>query len=74
VGEWFGQAVHAEIVEIEDASYFDIFSETAVGKVVEGEDIWPSESFRQVFRTKVLTTPLPTYLWLFLLSPLMYWH
>ena len=38
VGKWFGQAVGADIMEIEDAN-FDTFSETTVGKVVEGEDI-----------------------------------
>jgi hypothetical protein len=27
--------------------YFDTFSKTTVGKVVEREDIWPGESFRQ---------------------------
>ena len=47
MGEWFGQAVHADIVEIEDASYFNTFSETTVGEFVEGEDFWPGESFRQ---------------------------
>ena len=36
-GERFGQAVDADIVEVEDASYFDTFSETT----------WPFESFRQ---------------------------
>ena len=46
MGEWFGQAVDADIVEIEDAN-FDMFSETTVGKVVESEDISPGESFRQ---------------------------
>ena len=46
VGEWFGQAVDANIMEIEDVN-FDMFSETTGGKVVEGEDIWPGESFRQ---------------------------
>ena len=47
MGEWFGQAVDADIAEIEDASYFHTFSKTTVGKVVEGEDIWPGEPFRQ---------------------------
>ena len=47
MGEWLGQAVDADIVEIEDARYFDTFSEPAVGKVVEGEDVWLGESFRQ---------------------------
>ena len=31
VGEWFGQAVVGDIVEIEDASYFDMFPETTDG-------------------------------------------
>ena len=39
MGEWFSQAVHADIMEIEDASYFDMFSETIISEVVEGEDI-----------------------------------
>ena len=43
MGEWLGQAVDANIVEIENARYFDTFSETTVGQVVEGKDI----SFRQ---------------------------
>ena len=47
VGEWFGQTVDADIVEIEDARYFDTFPKTTVGKVVEDEDIWPGESLRQ---------------------------
>ena len=46
MGKWFGPAVDADIMEIEDVN-FDMFSETTVGKVVVGEDIWPSESFRQ---------------------------
>ena len=46
MGKWFGQAVGADIMEIEDAN-FDTFSETTVGKVVEGEDIQPGEPFRQ---------------------------
>ena len=41
-----GQAVDTDIMEIEDAN-FDIFSETTVGKVVEGEDIRPGEPFQQ---------------------------
>ena len=45
-GKWFGQAVDADIMEIEDVK-FDMFSETTGGKVVVGEDIWPGESFRQ---------------------------
>ena len=32
VGEWFGQTIVTEIVEVEDASYFDMFSEATVGK------------------------------------------
>ena len=41
MGEWFGQAVDADIVEIEDARYFDSFSETTVGRRggVEVEDM-----------------------------------
>ena len=52
MGELFGQAVLTDIVEIEDASYFDTFSETTVGKVVEGEDIWQVSHFDKVFRIK----------------------
>ena len=37
--EWSDQAVDGDIVEIEDARYFYMISETTVGKVVEGEDI-----------------------------------
>ena len=46
MGEWLGQAVDADIQEIENASYFDMSSETTAGKVVEGEDIWLGKSFR----------------------------
>ena len=67
VGEWFGQAVDADITEIEDASYFHTFSETTVGKVVEGE----VSHFDKEFRTRVLTTPLPTHLCCFLLPALL---
>ena len=45
--EWFHKAVDADVVEIENASYFDMFFATTVGKVVEGEDIWLGKSFRQ---------------------------
>ena len=47
MGGWLEQAVDADIVEIENASYFNTSSETTVGKVVEGEDIWLGKSFRQ---------------------------
>ena len=62
-------------IELEDASYFDIFSETTVGKVVEGEDRWPlaGESFRQSLQDDLLTIPLPTCLCCFLLAALMDW-
>ena len=46
VGEWFGQAVHADILEIENASYFGMISKTTIGKVIEGEDMWLGQSFR----------------------------
>ena len=42
VGEGFGQAVDADIVEIEDVRYFDTFSKTT-----EGEDIRQGKSFRR---------------------------
>ena len=47
VGEWFGQVVAADVVEIENASHFVSSSEATVGNVVEGEDIWLGKSFRQ---------------------------
>ena len=42
-----GQAVDADVLEIENASHFDSFSEATIGNVVEGEDIWLGKSFRQ---------------------------
>ena len=45
--EWFHKAVDADVVEIENASYFDTSSEATIGNVVESEDIWLGKSFRQ---------------------------
>ena len=71
VGQWFSQAVFADVVEIEDARYFYTFSETIISKVVENEDMARWVISTKAFTTKVLTTLLPTHLCRFLLSALL---
>ena len=58
MGEWFGQTVDADILKIEDAKYFDRFSSTTEGEVVEGEGIWPGQSFQHSIQDESTHTSL----------------